>query len=61
VALAIHLTVSQMLQFAALGIASPAGIARGLMQNALPSIALGGASPLPAPLRIAHNGSGQHG
>jgi hypothetical protein len=46
--LTVHLTVSQMVQFAALGIAevivrraSPAG----LMQNALPSIARGGASP----------------
>jgi hypothetical protein len=53
-----------MVQFAALGKAEVIfrrGWPARLMQNALPSIAPGGASPLPAPLRIAHDGSGQHG
>jgi hypothetical protein len=54
VALAVHLTISQMLQFAALGIASPAGIARTPDAGCTAEL-LGGASPLAG--TIAHRAS----
>ena len=57
-----NLTVSQIVRGrAVLHPIGPAGIARKPDADCTAEHRSGGASPLPAPLRIAHNGSGQRG